>query len=192
MLKKEVVVRSSNGLLRFNLSWRAAPNSLSMEKLKGFFSLMIKKGSITHLNQEMEEKVGIGKLLNILSLQTIPRRLVLDFNDLKMGLPFDKLSAELKADNGNLKIVRAEMNGPVASARLEGALSLIKRSYDVKVYLDPHVTSSLPVVAAIAGGPIAGVATWLVSKVVSSGMKNSKAYAYQIKGPWNDPLINQL
>jgi uncharacterized protein YhdP len=140
----------------------------------------------------MEEKVGIGKLLNILSLQTIPRRLVLDFNDLKMGLPFDKLSAELKADNGNLKIVRAEMNGPVASARLEGALSLIKRSYDVKVYLDPHVTSSLPVVAAIAGGPIAGVATWLVSKVVSSGMKNSKAYAYQIKGPWNDPLINQL
>lgn len=189
---KEAFINSSNGILKFHLLWFNSPDKLSFENANGTLSATLKKGSIMHLNKEMEEKVGIGKLLNILSLQTIPRRLVLDFNDLKMGLPFDIISANFVAHDGVLDIKKAVMQGPVASAKIEGSLSVTNKTYDVRVFLDPHVTSSLPVVATIAGGPIAGIATWLVSKVVSNGMHKSKAYAYQVKGPWDSPLINQI
>ncbi len=52
--------------------------------------LGLQNGRITNLSPETEDKLGLGKLLSILSLQTIPRRLTLDFSDLaNPGYSFD-------------------------------------------------------------------------------------------------------
>lgn len=191
-LQLEPVMSSKNALVKFNFSWPSMPLNLSLGKVSGQMALEIHKGLITHLSKEAEEKVGIGKLLNVLSLQTIPRRLTLDFSDLNKGLPFDTIEASLRANKGALNVEKAEIEGPIASARVEGDLSLIDKDYDLKVYLNPHITSSLPVVATIAGGPIAGIATWFVGKIVSQGMKKSKAYGYQISGAWDTPTLTQI
>ena len=83
-------VDASRGEMEFRGAWNESLLNFSLASLNGSMNLKLKNGVITHLSPETEEKLGLGKLLSILSLQTIPRRLKLDFSDLSQkGFSFD-------------------------------------------------------------------------------------------------------
>jgi len=84
------------------------------------------------------------------------------------------------------------LDGPVAYAAMNGDLDLIKRTYNLNLKIAPHITASLPLVATIAGGPVAGVATWVATKIINQGMQKISSYSYKISGPWNQPVVQQL
>src|SRR5439155_935852 len=74
-----------------------------LDKVHGDLYITFKNGRITHLSPEAEEKLGLGKLLSILSLQTIPRRIMLDFSDLANdGYSFDVFKGGFTLKNGVL------------------------------------------------------------------------------------------
>ncbi len=84
-------VEAKKGQLEFQGGWQGSIADFKLAKLNGQFKMDFKNGRITNLSPETEEKLGLGKLLSIFSLQTIPRRLKLDFSDLsKGGYSFDK------------------------------------------------------------------------------------------------------
>lgn len=113
--------------------------------------------------------MGIGKLLNLLSLQTLPRRLMLDFSDLtKKGYSFDIMSGEFGLKNGRATIKDGYINGPVADVGLKGYIDFAESYYDMTADVRPHLTSSLPLIATIVGTPVAGIITWMVNKAVVS------------------------
>ena len=66
------------------------------------------------------------------------------------------------------------IDGPVAYAKMDGDIDLVKQLYDLNLRLTPYIGASLPVVATIAGwpvsGPIAGIATWAALKVINQGI----------------------
>lgn len=192
-LKQQPLMESKDVNLLFNLYWYQPLTRLSLSNMNGNLDLKIKRGRITHLSRQTEEKLGLGKLLTILNLQTLPRRLRLDFSDLsKGGLSFDTLDALLNIHQGILKIKKAHMEGPVASMKIEGKVNLKNEILDLVVKVSPHITSSLPVVATIAGGPVAGVATWFANKIITQGMRNNAPYAYKLTGPLDKPSLNQM
>ena len=84
------------------------------------------------------------------------------------------------------------LDGPVAYAGMKGDLDLVKRTYDLNLNISPHITASLPVVATIAGGPVAGVAVWVANNIITQGIQKISGYGYKITGPWNKPVIQQL
>lgn len=187
------VVESSRGYVRFEGNWPGSFFNFSLAKLKGKMALEFKDGRITHLSPETEEKLGLGKLLSILSLQTIPRRLKLDFSDLsKAGYSFDQLKGNFDIVNGVMATTDSFIDGPVAYASMKGQLDIVRQLYDVDLSISPHITASLPIVATIAGGPVAGVATWVASKIINKGMQKIKAYTYKITGPWKNPEVKQV
>lgn len=186
-------VNAKKGSVEFKGGWDKSVDQFSIASLNGALFIQLKNGRITHLSPETEEKLGLGKLLSILSLQTIPRRLQLDFSDLShQGYSFDVFQGNFSIHKGIMNTQDSYMDGPVAYASMKGDLDLVKRIYDLNLEISPHITASLPIVATIAGGPVAGVAAWVATKIINQGMQKISAYSYKISGPWNQPVVQQL
>ncbi|ASQ45421.1 hypothetical protein clem_04315 [Legionella clemsonensis] len=187
------VVEANKGDVQFRGGWPGAIYNFSLSKLHGQMAMRFKDGRITNLSPETEEKLGLGKLLSILSLQTIPRRLKLDFSDLSEdGYSFDEFKGSFMIDKGVMTTRDSYIDGPVAYASMKGNLDIAKQYYDLDLKVNPHITASLPVVATIAGGPIAGIATWVASKLINQGMQRISGYTYKISGPWRQPIVQQV
>jgi len=186
------VVEAKKGNIEFDGTWPAAMNDFALSIVNGKLSMNLQDGRITHFSPETEEKLGLGKLLSILSLQTIPRRLKLDFSDLsKEGYSFDVFKGHFTIKNGVLNTSDSYLDGPVAYASMKGSINVIKQLYNVDLHISPHITASLPIVATIAGGPIAGIATWAASKIISQSMQTVTGYTYKVTGPWLNPDLKQ-
>jgi uncharacterized protein YhdP len=186
-------VLAKKGYMEFHGVWNNSVDKFSLAALNGNMYLQFKNGRITHLSKETEEKLDLGKLLSILSLQTIPRRLQLDFSDLShQGYSFDIFQGNMIVTNGVMDTQDSYLDGPVAYASMKGKLDLVKRLYDLNLSISPHITASLPVVATIAGGPVAGVAAWVANKIINQSMQKIAAYSYKVSGPWTAPVIQQI
>lgn len=187
------VVNSHRATLKINFKSNNDFPNLNLTNIRGNAQLELNRGKITKLSPDVERKLGLGKLISILSLQTLPRRLVLDFSDLSgKGFSFDSFKGDFNLKNGILSTKNSRLNGPVASVNMQGQLDINKHLYNLYLKVTPHVTASLPVVATIAGGPIAGVATWVASKILSQGVSQVTGYSYKITGPWLHPVVHQL
>ncbi len=182
----------STGDMKFDLSWQNTPYQPSMTSLSGNISLRLGEGRIVNLSESTNSKMGLGRLLNLLSLSNIPRRLSLDFSDFGQGYSFDTMMGEFNFKDGNAFVDKMHFEGPIAGLQLKGRIGLVAKDFDMQLGVTPHVTGSLPVVAAIAGGPIVGVATWLVDRVVSHAVAKSSNYEYHITGPWDNPVWTKL
>ena len=117
----------------------------------------------------------------------------LDFSDLSQeGYSFDKLKGNFTLKNGVMNTKDSYIDGPVAYASMKGNLDVVHHRYDIDLHISPHITASLPIVATIAGGPIAGLAAWAASKIINQGMQTVTGYTYQVSGPWLKPVVKQI
>lgn len=179
---------------KFNFNWQGSPDDFALKRLDGAAALKIKEGNITHLNFDTELKIGMGRLINILSLQSLPRRLMLDFSDLtKEGFHFNKIQSQWMLKRGNAKLSSTTIEGSVANIEMTGDINLEKRQYNLLLNVTPQVTASLPVIiAAAAASPLAGAVTFVVSKIVSQIMEKTLFYTYKVTGPWNNPVVKEI
>ncbi len=187
------VVEANKGAVYFVGGWPGGFTDFSLEKVSGQMQLQFKDGRITDLGSATEGKIGFGKLLSIFSLQTIPRRLTLDFSDLSHnGYSFDEFKGDFQLKKGVMSTLNSSMDGPVAYVSMKGDVDVLKHQFFLDLYVSPHVMASLPVVATIAGGPIVGIATWAASKIINQGIIRVTGYSYKVSGPWSDPRVEQV
>ncbi len=186
-------VHSRNAKFNFDLEWVGSPEQLSLKALSGDLNAEIKAGWIAGLSKKTGAKLGLGKILNLLSLQSLPKRLSLDFQDIThTGYYFDLLNGRFTFNEGNVFTKDLEISGNVANIFIRGRAGLVTEDYGLKLTVMPHLTSSLPVIATIAGGPVAGAVTWALGKAVSSGVDKMTRYEYLVTGPWQNPVIYPL
>jgi uncharacterized protein (TIGR02099 family) len=163
------------------LSWAGSPHEFETTSLNGSFSLMASKGQIAKVQP------GVGRLFGLLSLQSLPRRLSLDFRDLfSDGFAFDKISANAKINNGILRSDDFFMTGPAAEARIKGETNLKTETQNLTVQVIPHVSDSLSL-AALAGGPIVGAAAFVAQKILKDPFNKIVSSDYVITGTWDNP-----
>lgn len=185
-------MEEGNGRLLFNMNWDDSLVNYELSKVNGRLKLQFVDGQIVKLSEQAKAQMGIGRVLNLFSLQSLPRRLALDFRDLTQeGFDFEKLGGDFVMRNGNVFTKNATMQGSVATVAVHGRLGLKKKDYHLKLAITPHVTSSLPVVAAITGGPAAGVAAWIAEKVFSGAVNQVTTINYKVSGPWDHPVIQK-
>ncbi len=183
---------SSDGKVDFQFTWSKPPFALSLAAMSGQASISLGKGRIVEIGQTSGAKMDIGRMLNIFSLQTIPRRLSLDFSDVfQKGYSFDTFRGDFRFENGNAFTSNTAFNGPVAKVAIDGRIGLVARDYALTLSVTPYVTSSIPVAATLlTGQPVIGIAAWAVDKVISSGVSKVTTYHYEVKGPWSNPSWN--
>ena len=183
----------SKGEVKFNLDWPDTPYQLTLVGLSGNVSFNLGEGRIVELSDSSNAQIGFGRMLNIFSLSTIPRRLSLDFSDVtQKGFSFDYVKADFAVKNGNAITDNMKFDGPIARVEIKGRVGLVAKDFNVQLSVTPYVTGSIPVVAAFAGGPIVGVAALLVDKVVSQGVSKAITHKYTVTGPWANPVWTQV
>ena len=177
-----------HGAVMFNLHWRGSIVP-TMAQMRGHATLSLQRGRILKLDQSSQAGIWLGQLLNILSLQTIPRRLSLDFSDiLQSGYSFDVVKGDFDFADSIIYTKQASIEGPVATVQMNGEINARAKNYDLVLSVTPHVTASLPVAAAlVTGQPVVGLATWVVGQLVSSQLSKVTTYYYTITGPWQNP-----
>lgn len=178
--------------IRFNLQWPGAPYAINLARLQGSFSFNATNGQIVDIGSSAEAKLGFGRLLTFLSLQSLGKRLQLDFSDLQAkGFDFTNMQGHFNLRNGNAMTRDVTIEGPVAAISIVGRVGLQAKDYDLKIKVLPHFTSSLPVIVGLAGGPIAGAITWVANAVLGSTVQKIAETSYRITGSWAKPNIQK-
>ncbi len=183
---------ASKGNLNFNLSWRGAPYAPSLSGINGQGSLNLGQGRIVDIGQDNGAKMDLGRMLSIFSLQTIPRRLSLDFSDIfQKGYSFDSLRGDFSIKDGELLTHNLQFEGPVARVGINGQIGLKNKDYNFILSITAHVTASLPAagVAAtlITGNPLIGLGAFAVNSMIGSQVSKATTYYYAVTGPWDNP-----
>lgn len=184
----------STAAIQFNLAWPSAPYTPALKDMTGEVSVVMGHGRIVNLSESTEAKIGLGRMLSIFSLQSIPRRLSLDFSDLfQNGYSFDSIKGTFKLRDGSAYTNDLHFEGPVASLNLAGRIGFLAKDFGLNLGVTTYVTSSLlPAAVGWLGGPIAGVATLVVSAAMSQASSKTATYQYSITGPWSNPQWRQI
>jgi uncharacterized protein YhdP len=141
---------------------------------------------------------GSGRLFGLLSLQTLPRRLSLDFNDLfKKGFTFDGIDGVFELDHGNAYTNSLLMNGPSARIDISGRTGLADQDYDQRVTVTPALSNTIPVASALFGpaGIGVGAVFFLGQKMFKSIPEHIDKFLsreYSITGGWEQPVIERI
>ncbi|PCI20826.1 MAG: TIGR02099 family protein [Piscirickettsiaceae bacterium] len=171
----------------FDLNWPNAPHEFSKSMLNGFATVKSKKGRLLNIEP------GVGRVFGLLGIDTLKRRLQLDFSDLvRKGLSFDKIKGRFIIVNGDARTDNLYVESPSSRLDIAGRIGLGKEDYDQLITVTPKSTESLPLAGAIAGGPLLGAAIYIVQKVAGKTVNKLAGYQYHVTGSWNDPKIKQL
>jgi uncharacterized protein (TIGR02099 family) len=169
------------------LQWSGSPMRFSLDGINGNLSLDIRKGQLRDVSP------GAGRVFGLLSLQTLPRRLSLDFSDVfKKGLSFDRIKGSFLLERGDAYTTNFYLDGPAARIDISGRTGLAVKDYDQLVTVTPHVTASLPLAGALVGGPVAGGVLYAIDKLFKPTIEKITRYQYTITGSWDNPQIVKL
>lgn len=179
---------SSNGKLNYDLTWRDAAFAPTLASMNGNASLSLGQGRIVDIGDQGGVKMDIGRMLSIFSLQTIPRRLTLDFSDVfEKGYSFDSVRGDFTVQNGDVYTKNMRIDGPVAQVGINGRIGLKNKDYDFILDVTAHVTSSIPVAVTLLTNPLIGLGALAINTVIGSKVSSVTTNYYAVTGPWNNP-----
>ncbi len=171
----------------YNISWPKNLLDFDMSIAGGELTIDSGYGKI------YDVELGIGRLFGFFNLGSLEKRLRLDFSDVfEPGFKFDDLRGKFTLKNGILTTTKAKLAAGSADVELYGGVNIIEKTYDMKADITPHVTSGLPVAAAVVGTPVAGAVVFLVDKILESPVDQISERAYSITGAWRDPKVKKL
>jgi len=169
-------------------NWPGSPADFSPATVEAEFDLRAEDGRLLSV-----DKGGAGKLLSLFSLNSLQRRLTLDFTDVyKEGFSFDRMQGHFVVSEGNAFTDDFTIKGTSATIEISGRTGLLAQDYDQRVTVIPQVSSTLPIAGAIAGGPVVGAAVFLADKLVGDKFNRITRVRYQVSGSWDDPVYKRL
>ncbi|HEX8010943.1 MAG TPA: YhdP family protein [Casimicrobiaceae bacterium] len=178
--------------IRGQLAWAGGPEAFDYPSLSGAFRIDSGAGQFTKLDP------GVGKLLGVLSLQSLQRRLSLDFRDLfSAGFSFDTLTGDVRIQNGVMRSDNLRIAGLAARVAISGEADLAKETQQLKVRVQPSLSGGVSVGAAVLllANPIVGAAvgagSLLAQKVLQDPIEQMFSYEYVVSGSWSDPVVER-
>jgi uncharacterized protein YhdP len=175
-------VKRGTAKLDGQLSWAGSPQDIDLPSLAGKLKLEAKNG------QFLKVEPGVGKLLGLLSLQSLPRRLTLDFRDIfSEGFAFDSISGNAHINRGVARTDDFRLEGPAAKVHIQGETDLARETQNLKVRVAPNLGSGVSVAGAFLGGPVVGITAMVAQKLLRDPIDQIAAYEYSITGTWDNP-----
>ena len=182
-------IAGGKGTMKLSLQWPGSPAALldSRALVRGRVEMNLRKGQLLDVDP------GAGRLFGLLSVQALPRRLLLDFSDVfREGFSFDRLQGDFTIEDGDAYTSNLYMIGPAARVDITGRIGLVAQDYDQLVTVTPRISETLPLIGALALTPQIGAAILFVQKVMEPQINKATQVKYSITGPWTAPQIVKL
>ncbi|MBI5005684.1 MAG: TIGR02099 family protein [Nitrosomonadales bacterium] len=179
-------LKDGSGTLESNLYWSGAPDTFNMNKLNGMLNLKVGKGRFLKVD------AGAAKLLGVLSLQSIPRRISLDFTDVfSGGFQFESITGSAQIVNGLLLTSDMKLAGAAAKVTLSGQVDMNRETQDLKVRILPTIGDNVSLLS-FAAGPVVGVGVLLTNKILRDPLDKLVSFEYNVSGSWADPKVEKV
>jgi uncharacterized protein YhdP len=180
-------VRRGKAKMTGDLQWNGPLTGIHYPSLNGQLNVEAEKGQFNKLEP------GVGKLLGLISLQSLPRRLTLDFRDIfSDGLAFDSIEGKLSIRKGVMRTVEPlRISGPAAQVEMRGETDLKAETQDMQVTVRPELGGLAAVGAAALVNPVVGAAALVANTVLQKPLNRLFSYRYHVTGTWADPLVDK-
>ncbi|MFZ5502347.1 MAG: YhdP family protein [Pseudomonadota bacterium] len=180
-------VKNGGGRLDAKLSWLGQPDEFNYATLDGSLQLETGKGRFIKMEP------GVGKLLSVLSLQALPKRITLDFNDVfSDGFQFDSIKGDAQIKHGVLTTQHFNISGSSAKVTMAGNVDLNTATQDLRIKVLPTLGDSVSLLSAFAAGPLVGVGALIANKVLGNPLDKLVSFEYNVSGTWDNPNVVKL
>ncbi|SFV01609.1 TIGR02099 family protein [Polaromonas sp. YR568] len=181
------VIRRGKGKLEGQVAWVGSPLSLDYPTMSGQFNINVESG------QFVKADPGIAKLLGVLSLQSLPRRLALDFRDVfSEGFAFDFVRGDVNINQGVAYTNNLQMRGVNAAVLMEGSADIAKETQNIKVVVVPEINAGTASLIATAINPAIGLGSFLAQMFLRRPLMQAATQEFHIDGAWSDPKVTKL
>ena len=181
------VVANGQGSMQGDISWTGSPVTPDFKTMSGAVHLDVQKG------QFLKAEPGLAKLLGVLSLQSLPRRLTLDFRDVfRNGFSFDFMRGDVTIQRGIASTNNMQMKGVNAAVLMEGVADIDKETQDLHVVVVPEINALSASLVATAINPLVGLSSFLAQVLLRGPLIAATTREFQIHGSWEDPQVTQL
>ena len=181
-------IRRGTAKLAGNMQWNGPLTGIDYPSLTGEMTVSAENGQFNKLEP------GVGRLLGLLSLQSLSRRLTLDFRDIfSEGLAFDSIEGSTVVTSGVMRTVEPlRINSPAAQIQIQGEANLKNETQNLQVLVRPQIGSVAAIGAATLVNPIVGAAALLASAVLQNPLGRLFSYRYHVTGSWSDPKVEKV
>ncbi len=180
-------VQGGQTLVSFDAWWPGTPGNFALSRLNGQVDFSVIQGNITGAS------AGPGRLLGLVSFTALPKRLSLDFRDVfESGFSFDEATGTFVLENGVASTDDVLLTSSAASINVSGRTDLVEQQYDQLMTIRPGVGNTLPIIGALAAGPVGVAAGLALQGLLQDELAEATKVRYTISGSWDDPIIEPV
>lgn len=182
------VIDGGETLTHLDAAWPGPPSAFALANTTGTLEVSVERGRFL----DVDPGAG-GRLFGLLSLREIPRRLSLDFSDFfKSGMTFNSIKGRFELRDGNAYTEDLAIASPAADIRISGRTGLKVKDYDQEMLVEPRAGVTLPVVGALAGGPVGAAAGIVMQTLIGKQINKAARSRYHVTGSWEKPVITLI
>ncbi|MEO6410210.1 MAG: YhdP family protein [Burkholderiaceae bacterium] len=180
-------IRGGKGQLSGQIEWFGSPLALDYASLSGQVNVGIDAG------QFLKADPGAARLLGVLSLQSLPRRLALDFRDVfQEGFAFDNITGDVKIERGTASTNNLRMRGVQAVVLMEGSADIQHETQALRVIVVPEINAGTASLAYAVINPALGLGSFLAQLFLRKPLTQAGTREFRISGSWSDPQVERV
>ena len=180
-------LKGGAGTMSGKLAWDGSPLAFDVPTLGGTLGLNLTGGQFLELDP------GAARLLGVLSLQALPRRLMLDFSDvLQTGFAFDTLTGDVRIERGVARTDTLRIRGPQATLLMAGQADIAHETQDLHVVAVPELNTASASLAYVAINPAIGLGAFVGQWLLREPLRQVSAREFRITGNWDTPKVERL
>ena len=180
-------IRGGKGVLSGQIGWTGSPFALDYPSLTGQVNVAVDSG------QFLKVEPGAARLLGVLSLQSLPRRLSLDFRDLfQEGFAFDNITGDVAIADGVARTNNLRMRGVQALVLMEGSADIARETQDLRAVVVPEINAGTAALAYAVINPAIGLGAFLAQAILKKPLTEAGTREFRITGPWADPKVERV
>ena len=180
-------LKDGKGRMVGQIGWQGSPFTPDYHTMSGQFNVSMERG------QFLKSEPGVARLLGVLSLQSLPRRLLLDFRDVfSEGFLFDFVRGDVTIEQGIASTNNLQMKGVSAAVLMEGKADIKNETQDIKVVVIPELNAGTASLVYSAINPVVGLTTFLAQYVLRKPLIKSNTQEFRVQGTWKDPKVHKV
>lgn len=185
--KDSPVLRGGKGVLAGQIGWDGSPLAPHYPSMAGALNIQLDTGTF------LKAEPGVGRLLGVLSLQSLPRRFLLDFRDVfAEGFTFDGVTGDVKIAAGVAKSDNIRIRGLQAAVLVDGSTDLAAETQKLRVVVVPEVSAGGASLAYAAINPAIALGAFLAQLILSRPVAAANTREFHITGSWDDPKVEKV
>ena len=181
-------IKDSDGKVDFDVNWRGAIFAPQLSTIAGVLNWHFGEGHISEVSDQG------ARIFSLFSLDSLRRKLVLDFRDVFVkGVFFNSFEGSFAIDQGVAVTHDTHMDGIAGDLEVLGSINLATTELDYYLTFTPRLFSNIPVVAGVVtSAPQVFILAFALTKVLEPIIDVVSQVNFKLTGDITKPQFIEI